>query len=243
MKIHSDWQEPPPQLTLSANYIDIWCCQFAQLATYTDEYYQLLSVDERQRADRLKIMEKREQFIITRGCLRQNLGSLIDCHPVSLKFQYLKTGKPVLAEPATDISFNVSHTQSLALIAMTCKHNIGIDIEKINWQVDHALLIKHYFTATEYVRYRNLTEHMRIPAFYTCWTRKEACIKAMSVQMHSQQLDSFTVDMDIDTDQIEVSWPPTQTCLTAYSLNINPHYKACVVTDSGSKIRHKIRQC
>ena len=64
------WQQTPKSLNLSSDHIDVWLCHLKDLSSDINEFYVLLSDDERDRADKLKIEENQKQFVITRGCLR-----------------------------------------------------------------------------------------------------------------------------------------------------------------------------
>lgn len=141
------WQQTPGSLKLSSDHIDVWLCHLKDLSSNINEFYSLLSDDERERANKLKIEDKRQQYIITRGTLRQRLALLTNSDPKDFVFEYLKLGKPVLANQLKndDITFNVSHSHDIALIAISQKHNIGIDVEKINRQSDYDKLITRFF--------------------------------------------------------------------------------------------------
>ena len=109
------WQQTPESLNLSPDHIDVWLCYLEDLSSDINEFYVLLSDNERDRADKLKIEGKQKQFVITRGYLRQRLGSLANIDPKDFVFEYLKHGKPILADKQkhADITFNVSHSHDL----------------------------------------------------------------------------------------------------------------------------------
>jgi 4'-phosphopantetheinyl transferase len=72
----------------------------------------------------------------------------------------------------------MSRSGEFALYAFTYDHDIGVDIERIRPLPDMDRLAKNYFSAGEYHRLRTLPAKVRTKAFYHCWTRKEAFLKA-----------------------------------------------------------------
>jgi 4'-phosphopantetheinyl transferase len=97
-----------------------------------------------------------------------------------LRFAYGPTGKPALdgEASASGISFNVSHSQTLALYAVARQREVGVDIEHIR-QVKRFIQIAHrYFSPREYAALMSLPPHEQNVAFLNAWTRKEAFVKA-----------------------------------------------------------------
>ena len=228
------WQQTPESLNLSSDHIDLWLCQLKDLSSDINEFYILLSDDERDRADKLKIEDKRRQYIITRGTLRRRLALLANIDPEDFVFEYLKHGKPVLVSDArfTDITFNISHSNNLALIAISQKQSIGIDIEKINRQSDPRPLVTRFFSQAEQSEFNALPEMIKAKAFCACWTRKEAFIKAIGDGV-TYGLDKFdvSVDPEIQTSKITLNKPSKETW-SALNLPINDEYMACLVSNT-----------
>lgn len=229
------WKQTPKTLDLSSDHIDIWLCHLKDLSKNIDEFYSLLAKNERERADKLKIEHKRKQYIITRGSLRQRLGSLTNLEPKDFMFEYMEHGKPVLANDPryTDITFNVSHSNDFSLIAITLKQVIGIDIEKINPDSDHQQLMTRFFSMVEQSEFQALPETIKAKAFCACWTRKEAFIKATSDGI-SYGLDNFDVSVDPENQTPEIKLhKPSEQIWFARNLPINDDYMACLVSDGG----------
>lgn len=130
--LKNTWKKTPDNLSLSIDHIDVWLCDLKILSGDINKFYAILSEDECVRADKLKVEDKKQQYIITRGILRQRLSLLTNIDPEDFIFKYLEHGKPVLENnhQSADITFNVSHSHDLALIAISQKHHLGIDIEK-----------------------------------------------------------------------------------------------------------------
>ncbi len=156
------------------------------------ECFKLLSEDKRERAAKFRFEKDRSHFIIARGTLRQILGQYLSENPASLTFNYSKNGKPFL--PKNTLQFNLSHAGGIALIALTKNYEIGIDIEVVNPKVEVEKIAQHFFAKGEIDRLMSLPEAQRHEAFFNCWTRKEAFIKATGDGL-SFPLDQFEVTL------------------------------------------------
>src|SRR5262249_22774643 len=123
------------------------------------------------------------------------LGSYLDAEPKQLKFIYGNRGKPALDESFAEISalrFNLSHSNGFALYVVTKEREIGCDLEYIRDIIDAEQIAERFFSAKEYADFRTLAEEYKFEAFFNCWTRKEAYIKAIGDGL-SMPLDSFDV--------------------------------------------------
>ena len=116
--------------------------------------------------------------------------------PGKLQFRYGPKGKPELAGKASQrpLHFNVSHSHGLALYAVTREHEIGVDVERIRPDLAGEKIAERFFSSREAATLRELPAHMRQKAFYTCWTRKEAYLKAIG-QGITLHLDQFEVSV------------------------------------------------
>jgi 4'-phosphopantetheinyl transferase len=158
--------------------------------------YELLSPEERQRAARFRIGSPRSNFILTRSTLRSLAGYYLGTSPQDLSFRYSEYGKPVLDGPS-DLRFNVSHTDGLALIAFVRTREIGVDVEKIKAATDAKTLAERFFSIRERGALENLSGEELHAAFFRCWTRKEAYVKARGEGL-SLPLDQFDVSVAED---------------------------------------------
>ena len=231
--LNNTWQKTPDKLSLSKVHLDFLLCDLKPLSGDINNFYSILSEDERDRADQLNVEDKKQQYIITRAALRQRLGLLANIDPKDFVFDYLEHGKPVLNNDARfkDITFNVSHSNDLALIAVAQKQNIGIDIEKINHESDHQALMTRFFSKAEQAEFQTIQEATMARAFCACWTRKEAFIKAIGDGV-SYGLDKFDVSVDPDKQTPEINLhKPSEETWSAVTLPINNEYMACLVSD------------
>jgi 4'-phosphopantetheinyl transferase len=152
---------------------------------------KVLSPDERVRADRIRFQDLRESFIATRGALRYLLGGYLGLHPASICLVYSSTGKAGLAHH-NDLRFNVSHSGSMSAFALTAGCDIGIDLEQLRPLPDIEKIAARFFCPEEAAEIASLPAGERERAFFTCWTRKEAFIKASGAGL-SRPLNSFRI--------------------------------------------------
>ncbi len=154
----------------------------------------LLSASERQTADRYKSERDRAHSIVARGRLRQLLGTRLAVDPAQVELVLSKYGKPALgpAHGAADVTFNLSHSGSLAVYAFTPRRAVGIDIEALRDIPDADRLAKRFFSDAENKAFGGIGADQRNLAFLACWTRKEAFVKAIGEGL-SHPLDAFDV--------------------------------------------------
>jgi 4'-phosphopantetheinyl transferase len=187
---------PIPQLLnrdLGTNEIHIWCASLNQPVL---RFQWLLSIDERMRAERFHFETDRKRFIVRRGILRMILGHYLDIEPSRLQFCYGENGKPALADifGKGTVQFNLSHSEGVALYAFTRDREIGVDIELIRDISEMEQIAERFFSTREKAVFHTLTNSRRKKAFYNCWTRKEAFIKATGEGL-SLSLDGFDVSL------------------------------------------------
>ena len=165
----------------------------------------LLSDDEISRANRFHFEKDRKQFVVSRGILRTLLGNYLDCQPNKLSLLYSPYGKPFI-ENNEGLRFNLAHSQDVAVFGFSIKREIGIDVEQIRQISDMEVLAARFFCQEETAKLMRLLPSERYSAFFRCWTRKEAYIKAIGK------------GLGIDLDQFEVSFCPGEPAALLKSL-------------------------
>lgn len=158
----------------------------------------LLHDDEVARAGRFRSERLRQHFVLCRGALREILGHYTGRDPRDLLFHQGRYGKPMLAHThleADRLQFNVTHSENLALLAVTLDSVVGVDVERVRPLPDADRLAERFFAPREYDQYRAHPVRERPLAFFTCWTRKEAFIKALGEGL-SHPLHRFEVTLD-----------------------------------------------
>ena len=166
-----------------------------------------LSPDERDRAARFHFERDRVRFIVARGVLRALLGRYLDLPAPALAFDYGAHGKPSLAagpvgravggSPGAEVRFNLSHSAGVALCAVARGRDVGVDVEGLRADFATDEIAERFFSPAERAALRALPAEARCAAFFACWTRKEAYIKARGLGL-SLALDAFDVSLAPD---------------------------------------------
>lgn len=139
-----------------------------------------LSRNEIIRCLRFHSQKDRESFIVVHGLLRYFIGQYLEIHPSTVSFDYNRFGKPFLSGHYRSFFFNLSHSSDISILAFDNKDSIGIDVEKIDPEIDFRSISKTFFTQKEY-DFINPGEEGSLKRFYQLWTRKEALLKAMGI--------------------------------------------------------------
>lgn len=192
--IGSCWQSPPNIILLKTNEIHIWRAFIS--SDQVENYKNLLTDEEMYRAGKYFFERDRQRYILSRGILKKLLSSYAKVKPENIQFIYNKYGKPYLNMPSrsVEIQFNISHSEDIILLAFTYGHKIGIDIEYQRAEFADMKIAEHFFSPAEISALAMLPDNMRKKAFFECWTRKEAFIKAKG-QGLTIPLDGFEVSV------------------------------------------------
>jgi len=157
---------------------------------------KLLSDTERRRADRFAFDRDRNRFIVARANLREMLATRLSVRPESVELTYGVHGKPALSRrfADSDLRFNVSHSDDVAVYAFSLGREIGIDIEVVRSIPDADDIAARFFSRRENETYLTLDPNDKPQGFFNCWTRKEAFVKAIGDGLY-HPLDSFDVSL------------------------------------------------
>src|ERR1700722_4360168 len=190
------WCPLAEQLTLDRRAVHVWRACLDQGPSQVDRFRPTLAADERLRAERFYFVRDRERYIIARGILRTILGRYLNRAPESLAFSYGFHGKPALISESSveTIRFNISHSHGTALFAVTRAGEIGVDLELMREDIEVEQLADRFFSRQESEVLCALPSELRRRAFFHCWTRKEAYIKARGEGL-SLPLDRFDVSL------------------------------------------------
>jgi 4'-phosphopantetheinyl transferase len=190
------WPPAPTDLTLDSHDVHVWRIPLGLPDSQVEILRRTLAPDELSRASRFHFEKDRRHYILARGALRRVLGRYLDVDPGQLGFSYTDYGKPALiasSQPKT-LNFNLSHSHQLALIAVTGRGQLGVDVEHVRPVPDLEDLAQRFFSAQEYAALQALPEEEKLRGFFYCWTRKEAYIKARGEGL-SVPLNQFDVSL------------------------------------------------
>jgi 4'-phosphopantetheinyl transferase len=170
--------------------VDVWRAPLRLRAAEVERLWALLSDDEAARVARFRFPEHRAAWVVARATLRRVLGAYVRRPPASLRFGAGSHGKPLLAGGP---HFNLSHSGNVALIAVGGARRVGVDVEQVR-EIEHDRLAGRFFSPAENEQLAALSQAERHGAFFACWTRKEAVVKAQGVGL-SLDLDAFDVSV------------------------------------------------
>ncbi len=184
---------PPP---LEPGHIHIWRYRLDQPLENLTGQESLLAPGELDRASRYLFPLHRNRFIVGRAQLRKILGGYLGTPPAAISFAYSEFGRPTLSpilHPA-GFAFNVSHSEDLWLLAVSLTPVLGIDVERFRTDFGGEDIARSNFAPNEFRELMSLPERVRPQAFFNCWTRKEAYVKALGGGLQIP-LDSFEVTL------------------------------------------------
>jgi len=171
--------------------VHVWQVDLVAWDKEAGSLLEFLDAAERERAARFKFAEHRNQFVISRALLRQALGRYLRIDARDLRFRTTANGKPELAADS-DLQFNLSHTQGVTVFAVARRRHVGVDVERIRPETNALELAERFFSPQEVQWLRAQPASQHVPSFFSCWTAKEAYIKAHGEGL-SMQLSSFGV--------------------------------------------------
>lgn len=190
------WSIPTTKPGLTEVEIHVWRASLDLEKEALGGCTSILSEDEKLRASRFLFPRDRDHFIAARGVLRQLLGKYLDCSPAQMEFEYGPHGKPALCTPdgGAPIRFNLSHSHGLAVYAFASNRELGIDLEPIRPEFAGENIAERHFSTRELDEWHRLPPELRAEAFFLCWTRKEAYVKARGEGLQIP-LASFSVTL------------------------------------------------
>lgn len=156
-----------------------------------------LSEDERARADRFVFERDARRFVVARSALRTLLAEYLGLTPRAVVFTYGVHGKPAFDGALAGLGFNLSHSGEVAVVVAGWGRALGVDVELRRPLPDLAALAARSFAPRELAVLDALPESERPEAFFRCWTRKEAFIKATGEGL-AHPLDAFVVSLAPD---------------------------------------------
>jgi 4'-phosphopantetheinyl transferase len=181
---------------LPADEIHVWLSHLSIGAAAQSLLQGYLSAEEKERAARFHFDRDRNRFVIARCTLRNILACYLQQRPSELQIQYGEQGKPALVPDSAgrSLSFNLSHSEDLAVLALAWDRNIGIDVERIRDDVEYEDIARSRFSKGEVNSLMALAPRDRTEGFFLAWTRKEAYVKARGGGLQVP-LDSFDVNL------------------------------------------------
>lgn len=183
------WPEAVTMPRLERDQVHVWLARSRVDADGMRRLEAYLSRDERRRADGFALERPRHAFIAVRGVLRVLVGAYLNQPPRAIALSYRPTGKPILR--GSGLEFNLSHSEDLALVAVAWGRRLGVDLERIRHPAPLDVATR-FFSPREQQVMGAIPPSGRPAAFFTCWVRREAYLKAIGEGL-AVSPDSFSV--------------------------------------------------
>jgi len=228
---------------LTDHEVHIWSIALSSLTDIAD-LESVLSNEERVEAGRFRFEIDQRRSVISRGMLRVILGKYLDIQPQEIKFSYNPHDKPLLQFPNMKgkLWFNVSHSKDYIVYVLTRANEIGVDIEYINLAFATKEIASQFFSLAEIKAFNELPIALQPQAFFSCWTRKEAFIKAVGEGL-SYSLKDFDVTLKPGDPArlIEIRRPGMNASeWSLYDIEVERGYKAALaVHDHPTRILYR----
>ena len=234
------------QLPLVQGDVDIWVALVEQVAD-TDlaaRFDTLLTEEERNKRAKFFFDKDRRRYLATRSLVRYVLSRYVPIRPVDWRFEATSFGRPVIANVhpgVAGLSFNISHSDRVIVLAVTRDRHIGIDVEDLSRRAPLDIA-DSFFSSDEASQLRSLPADAQPRRFFDFWTLKESYIKARGKGL-SLPLDQFGFDLrgdgpvrvrfDANLDDTPGHWTfwqwrPTADCLAALCVENRPNATARV---------------
>jgi 4'-phosphopantetheinyl transferase len=182
--------QPLPSPTAS---VKLWWCDLRPSQAALEAFEPTLSNAERARMSRFGNRVLRERYVMGRGMLREILGNELHTTAASIEIVRGLRGRPRLAGE-TSLDFNVTHTQQIAVIAIVRDVRVGVDVERLDRQINTTGIARKFLTERERVALATLEEEQVRRRVLTLWTCKEAMSKATGDAL-SAPFGAISVDL------------------------------------------------
>jgi 4'-phosphopantetheinyl transferase len=239
------WDLPPKTAALQHDEVHVWLADLNHLRFRPRDVDRILSHEERERAARFYLQRDRNHFTAGRAVLRSILARYLNIDPSRVQFSRGPHGKPVLTTDGGGdaLCFNLSHSSDVALCAVARGRDVGVDVERVRADINVDLIAERFFSEREIAALRLLPPENKQKAFFTCWVRKEAYLKAKGDGL-AMGLDGFSVSFLPGEPAALLDVPGHPEEALAWSLrelDFDPSYAAALAVRAG-EYRMRCRQ-
>lgn len=191
----------PDTRPLRAVYgVRIWSCELDRDASEVEEFESLLSSGEIRRARSFRFPTDRDRFIVAHGFVRRVLGAITEVECRDLKYAYEAEGKPRLRDH--HIEFSLSHSENLAVLAVSKDIRVGVDVEKLRSIEEWSSVASEYLPKDEFYAIRQAPLRERPELFLRFWTRQESLIKAAGLSLATHSFGPTNLSGDSGSQQL-----------------------------------------
>jgi 4'-phosphopantetheinyl transferase len=230
------WPTPSDKVTLGPGEVQIWRASLRGQPTIVSRLWRILSADEQVRADHFHFEIDRRRFIVGRGWLRTILSQYLGVESAAIRFAYGEHGKPTVANSIgsdQQLKFNLAHSADVAFFGFTRIGEIGVDIEYLRPDFAGDDIASRFFSRAEATCLRELPLPERPKAFFDCWTRKEAFVKAKELGL-SLALDQFEVTLspEVPAALLRTRWDEDEASRWSLkAVDVEPGYVAAIAVE------------
>jgi 4'-phosphopantetheinyl transferase len=230
-----------PDIEIAEREVHIWTERLALSPEAVAEAKAVLSKSEIARAERFHFRRDHDRYAVGHARLRQILSGYTGFQASRLEFELSEFGKPSL-HPAMNgrgIDFNLSHSGDWFLLGITRNARIGVDIEEIRPESATDEVAERFFTKRENAELRTLAADERIVAFFKCWTRKEAYLKALGCGLSASPTDCDVTLLPGAQPQIRQRVAKDSDQWSLFDLSSEGYIAAVAIDGTGITIKRK----
>ena len=215
------------------NEVQLWRAALDVDPETLDVLRSLLCADERESSRSFRFERDRVRFTAARGWLRQLLAAYLDADPAELRFDKGVNGKPRLSAAGSAwLRFNVSHSEDVAVYAVSCGHEVGVDIERVRDDLPIESIAQRFFADRELDALRGSPPRLRQRAFFEHWVRKEAYLKAVGLGLDTPLNSVEVLPAASGTVRVLESMPPaSRRAWSVHTFDAGAEYAAAVAVE------------
>ncbi|MGH9968807.1 MAG: 4'-phosphopantetheinyl transferase family protein [Pyrinomonadaceae bacterium] len=229
-----NWAMAQELPSLATDDVHVWLLRLDEYVVHFEWFLQTLAPEDLEKLCRFHFQKDREHFAVARVMAKTILGGYLNVAVQEVHFRYNAFGKPALVDPGPkDLRFNLSHSNDLALLAVVCGREVGIDLEYQRAEIANEDIARRFFSASEVESLARLPKDLQFEAFFKYWTCKEAYIKGIGTGL-SFPLDKFTVSLNPlgAHKRLEVAGNEEETTRWMFwDVSPNSQYAAAVVAE------------
>jgi len=220
------------RLEIGEDEVHVWFAYLPPDPGAEREAWTVLTPEERARANRLRQYRDRALRVRTRALVRRVLATYLQVAPQDVAIATRPDGKPEVAGGDTRRwpRFNVSHSGTVALMAVSASHEVGADVERVRADVLWRDIADEFFSPAEVDVIGHVPRADRRRAFFDCWVRKEAYLKGLGVGLRRSTTD-FAVPVLGVGGPVEDPGLASPRAWYVYGLEIESGFSAAIAAD------------
>jgi 4'-phosphopantetheinyl transferase len=226
----AEWP-PAPDDVLGRPNVAVWGANVRDFETSFDMFHDHLSEVERARAAAFRFERHRSAYVVAHGILRDVLARYVRVDPRAISFETTAADRPYITGGFEGrLDFNLSHAGDAIIVAVGGEQRVGVDVEEVRGDMAHEDLAARFFAPSEIDELRAGDPHSLSEAFFACWTKKEAIVKAVGRGLQIP-LDSFSVSVHASRQRVVTG----REAWTIVDLGLSSGYSGAVAieTDGG----------